>query len=108
MLIGQTSALTMNIAGVIKDWILVFCSYYVFKAPLTFTNLFGYVFCCRWAGDLGGRLVQNGDVAEELCQPTGYTFGASVTWDNAIAIAVLYTEVQLVMLAIWHKHLFCA
>jgi hypothetical protein len=48
MLIGKTSALTMNIAGVIKDWMLIYCSYYVFKAPLTFTNLFGYVFCCRW------------------------------------------------------------
>jgi len=46
MLIGKTSALTMNIAGVIKDWMLIYCSYYVFKAPLTFTNLFGYVFCC--------------------------------------------------------------
>jgi hypothetical protein len=46
LLIGKTSALTMNIAGVIKDWLLIFFSYYVFKAPVTALNLFGYVFCC--------------------------------------------------------------
>lgn len=46
MLIGKTSALTMNIAGVIKDWMLIYFSYYVFHAPLTRLNLFGYIFCC--------------------------------------------------------------
>ncbi|KAF5834994.1 triose-phosphate transporter family-domain-containing protein [Dunaliella salina] len=46
LLIGKTSALTMNIAGVIKDWMLIFFSYYLFKAPLTRLNLAGYVFCC--------------------------------------------------------------
>ncbi len=46
LLIGKTSALTMNIAGVIKDWMLIFCSYYFFKAPVTLINLLGYVFCC--------------------------------------------------------------
>lgn len=46
LLIGKTSALTMNIAGVIKDWMLIFFSYFVFKAPLTPLNLFGYLFCC--------------------------------------------------------------
>lgn len=46
LLIGKTSALTMNIAGVIKDWMLIFCSYYLFKAPVTALNLLGYVFCC--------------------------------------------------------------
>lgn len=46
LLIGKTSALTMNIAGVIKDWMLIFASFYMFKAPLTWTNLAGYAFCC--------------------------------------------------------------
>eukprot|EP00199_Chlamydomonas_sp_CCMP681_P002247 CAMPEP_0119108314 /NCGR_PEP_ID=MMETSP1180-20130426/13691_1 /TAXON_ID=3052 ORGANISM="Chlamydomonas cf sp, Strain CCMP681" /NCGR_SAMPLE_ID=MMETSP1180 /ASSEMBLY_ACC=CAM_ASM_000741 /LENGTH=384 /DNA_ID=CAMNT_0007093915 /DNA_START=119 /DNA_END=1273 /DNA_ORIENTATION=- len=46
MLIGKTSALTMNIAGVIKDWMLIFFSFYLFKAPLTYINLMGYAFCC--------------------------------------------------------------
>ena len=46
LLIGKTSALTMNIAGVIKDWMLIFFSYSVFKAPVTATSLLGYVFCC--------------------------------------------------------------
>ena len=46
LLIGKTSALTMNIAGVIKDWMLIFFSFYIFKAPVTRLNLFGYAFCC--------------------------------------------------------------
>jgi hypothetical protein len=46
LLIGKTSALTMNIAGVIKDWMLIFFSYAVFHAPVTRLNLIGYAFCC--------------------------------------------------------------
>lgn len=46
MLIGKTSALTMNIAGVIKDWMLIFFSFYLFHAPVTTLNLAGYLFCC--------------------------------------------------------------
>lgn len=50
LLIGKTSALTMNIAGVIKDWMLIFFSFYVFHAPVTKLNLFGYAFCCTGVG----------------------------------------------------------
>jgi len=50
LLIGKTSALTMNIAGVIKDWMLIFFSYAVFHAPVTPLNLFGYAFCCTGVG----------------------------------------------------------
>lgn len=46
LLIGKTSALTMNIAGVIKDWLLIFFSYSVFHAPVTKLNMIGYIFCC--------------------------------------------------------------
>ncbi len=46
LLIGKTSALTMNIAGVIKDWLLIWFSFTVFQAPVTALNLAGYVFCC--------------------------------------------------------------
>ena len=46
LLIGKTSALTMNIAGVIKDWLLISFSYFGFKAPITPLNLGGYFFCC--------------------------------------------------------------
>ena len=35
MLIGKTSALTMNIAGVIKDWLLIGLSVLIFKAQVT-------------------------------------------------------------------------
>eukprot|EP01026_Neomeris_dumetosa_P049693 TRINITY_DN43466_c0_g1_i7.p1 TRINITY_DN43466_c0_g1~~TRINITY_DN43466_c0_g1_i7.p1 ORF type:complete len:312 (+),score=5.68 TRINITY_DN43466_c0_g1_i7:164-1099(+) len=50
LLIGKTSALTMNIAGVIKDWLLIFMSYYIFQQPVTQLNLLGYVFCCSGVG----------------------------------------------------------
>jgi len=58
LLIGKTSALTMNIAGVIKDWLLIFCSYYLFRAPVTALNMLGYAFCCtgvRTAPPLAAR-----------------------------------------------------
>ena len=42
LLVGKTSALTMNIAGVIKDWILIAASGYLFLSPITALNLAGY------------------------------------------------------------------
>eukprot|EP00899_Mesostigma_viride_P015418 jgi/Mesvir1/23878/Mv10670-RA.1 len=42
LLIGKTSALTMNVAGVVKDWILIALSTYLFQAPISALNLFGY------------------------------------------------------------------
>mmetsp|Transcript_19464 Transcript_19464/g.32730 ORF Transcript_19464/g.32730 Transcript_19464/m.32730 type:complete len:334 (-) Transcript_19464:791-1792(-) len=42
LLIGKTSALTMNIAGVIKDWMLIGMSTTVFAAPVTQLNIAGY------------------------------------------------------------------
>ena len=57
MLIGKTSALTMNIAGVIKDWMLIFLSFYLFRAPVTALNLFGYAFCCSGVRALTARLL---------------------------------------------------
>jgi hypothetical protein len=35
----------MNIAGVIKDWMLIFFSFHLFHAPVTPLNLLGYAFC---------------------------------------------------------------
>ena len=43
LLIGKTSALTMNVAGVIKDWILIFISSLLFDAPISNTQLEGYL-----------------------------------------------------------------
>lgn len=40
MLIGKTSALTMNIAGVIKDWLLIGLSVLIFKAQVGFRHHF--------------------------------------------------------------------
>jgi enterochelin esterase-like enzyme len=43
LLIGKTSALTMNIAGVAKDWMLIGLSVALFHSAVSHLNLFGYV-----------------------------------------------------------------
>lgn len=42
LLIGQTSALTMNVAGVVKDWLLIGLSASVYHSKITLLNLQGY------------------------------------------------------------------
>ncbi|KAH9326103.1 hypothetical protein KI387_006281, partial [Taxus chinensis] len=42
LLVGKTSALTMNVAGVVKDWILIAISWSVIKDKVTGVNLVGY------------------------------------------------------------------
>jgi hypothetical protein len=42
LLLGRTSALTMNVCGVIKDWILIGLSVAVFHSSVTHVNLIGY------------------------------------------------------------------
>lgn len=42
LLIGRSSALTMNIAGVLKDWLLIMLSMVMYKAPVTRLQFFGY------------------------------------------------------------------
>ena len=41
-LVGKTWALTMNVAGVVKDWLLIVFSWSVIKDTITPLNLFGY------------------------------------------------------------------
>ncbi|XP_076956947.1 putative sugar phosphate/phosphate translocator At2g25520 [Bidens hawaiensis] len=43
LLVGKTSALTMNVAGVVKDWLLIAFSWSVIKDMVTLVNLFGYL-----------------------------------------------------------------
>ncbi|KMT16790.1 hypothetical protein BVRB_2g042770 [Beta vulgaris subsp. vulgaris] len=43
LLVGKTSALTMNVAGVVKDWLLIAFSWSVIKDTVTPVNLFGYL-----------------------------------------------------------------
>ena len=43
LLIGKTSALTMNVAGVLKDWILITISSVLFDAPISMLQLCGYL-----------------------------------------------------------------
>ncbi|KAG9133645.1 hypothetical protein Leryth_021642 [Lithospermum erythrorhizon] len=42
LLVGKTSALTMNVAGVVKDWLLIAFSWSVIKDTVTAVNLIGY------------------------------------------------------------------
>ncbi|XP_027073018.1 probable sugar phosphate/phosphate translocator At5g25400 [Coffea eugenioides] len=42
LLVGKTSALTMNVAGVVKDWLLIAFSWSVIKDAVTLVNLIGY------------------------------------------------------------------
>ncbi|MQM09779.1 hypothetical protein Taro_042655 [Colocasia esculenta] len=42
LLVGKTSALTMNVAGVVKDWLLIAFSWSVIRDTVTPLNLFGY------------------------------------------------------------------
>ncbi|VFQ97770.1 unnamed protein product [Cuscuta campestris] len=42
LLVGKTSALTMNVAGVVKDWLLIAFSWSVIKDTVTAVNLAGY------------------------------------------------------------------
>ena len=41
LLIGKTSALTMNIAGVVKDWMLIGLSVWMFNSAVSGLNLLG-------------------------------------------------------------------
>jgi drug/metabolite transporter (DMT)-like permease len=41
-LIGKTSALTMNVAGVVKDWLLICLSNVIFHAPVSWLQIQGY------------------------------------------------------------------
>ena len=54
LLIGNTSALTLQLAGVVKDWLLILMSAAVFRHALTPLNLGGYG--VAFAGALPGAL----------------------------------------------------
>jgi len=45
-LVGRTSALTLNVAGVAKDWALIAASWSAFGAPVSALALGGYCLCC--------------------------------------------------------------
>lgn len=43
LLIGKTSALTMNVAGVVKDWLLIYTGSIIFASPVSELQLLGYL-----------------------------------------------------------------
>ena len=50
LLIGRSSALTMNVAGVVKDWILIGTSPVLFGSPVTAINTVGYALALAGVG----------------------------------------------------------
>ena len=42
LLVGKTSALTMNVSGVIKDWLIIASSVLIFGSTLTRLNVLGF------------------------------------------------------------------
>ncbi|KAI3995423.1 hypothetical protein MKX01_018748 [Papaver californicum] len=48
LLVGKTSALTMNVAGVVKDWLLIAFSWSVIRDTVTPINLVGYGVAFFW------------------------------------------------------------
>lgn len=71
LLIGRTSALTMNVSGLIKDWFTISGSVVFLGSTLTATNMAGYgiafVGVC-WYNYL------------RMTQPSGTTDGGAVAW----------------------------
>ncbi|KAJ9506998.1 hypothetical protein QJQ45_030354 [Haematococcus lacustris] len=89
MLIGKTSALTMNIAGVIKDWMLIFFSFYLFRAPVTWINLLGYGFCCSGVGHWCPLLCTAGMVLLDAYRVTHHRLSFLMFW------VVVYNHMKL-------------
>lgn len=50
LLIGKTSALSMNVAGVVKDWMLIGLSSLLFAAPVSAMSLGGYMLAFAGVG----------------------------------------------------------
>lgn len=48
LLIGKTSALTMNVAGVLKDWMLIGLSVLIFQAQVLAPTSADLALYCRW------------------------------------------------------------
>ena len=63
--VARTSALTMNLAGVAKDWLLILMSYLIFSAPISALNLIGYGIAFL------GLMVWNREKFRGLCAPAG-------------------------------------
>lgn len=64
LLIGKTSALTMNIGGVVKDWLLIGLSVLLFKSAVSQLNLLGYIIA------FGGVCWYNYQKLQAMKQPT--------------------------------------
>ncbi|KAK6119623.1 hypothetical protein DH2020_046646 [Rehmannia glutinosa] len=72
LLVGKTSALTMNVAGVVKDWLLIAFSWSVIKDTVTPLNLFGYGLAFLGVGYYNHSKLQalKAKEAQKKAQPT--------------------------------------
>ena len=77
LLIGKTSALTMNIAGVIKDWMLIFASQHLFGNTVSFLNYVGYVIAFLSVGMYNVNKLRAAKRAERANNASKGTTGAT-------------------------------
>ena len=83
LLIGKTSALTMNIAGVIKDWMLIFASQHLFHNPVTFLNYLGYVVAFLAVGMYNYNKLKSAKKKEAVTRAEVQTKGGGISGAEA-------------------------
>ena len=93
LLIGKTSALTMNIAGVVKDWILIYLSYILFHGPITALNLIGYSIAFSAVCYYNYVKYQSMKTQEQKKEVSGATAGGAAAGGDAEATHVEMKEV---------------
>jgi len=83
LLIGKTSALTMNIAGVIKDWMLIFASQHMFGNTVTFLNYLGYVVAFLAVGMYNYNKLKSAKKKEAVTRAEVQTKGGGISGAEA-------------------------
>lgn len=80
LIVGKTSALTMNVSGVIKDWIIITFSVVVFNSILTVLNVIGFTIAFLGVG--GYNYVRRQMNAEKEMQAKKLTSKGIVTGET--------------------------
>ena len=97
LLIGKTSALTMNIAGVAKDWMLIGLSVAVFRSAISQLNLLGYMVAFTgvcWYNFQKLRAMQKPDSPRAAGAKAGGAKGAAAAAADTLLTAALVGEAE--------------
>jgi hypothetical protein len=97
LLIGKTSALTMNIAGVAKDWMLIGLSVAVFRSAISQLNLLGYMVAFTgvcWYNFQKLRAMQKPDSPRAAGAKAGGAKGAAAAAADKLLKAALVGEAE--------------